>query len=35
MSADEAKTYGIIDSVFSPHRDPVVPDAAVAAVPTT
>jgi ATP-dependent Clp protease protease subunit len=35
MSADEAKTYGIIDSVFSPHRDPVVPAAAVAAVPTT
>ncbi len=35
MSADEAKTYGIIDSVFSPHVDPVVPAAAVAAVPTT
>ncbi len=35
MSADEAKTYGIIDSVFSPHVDPVVPAAALAAVPTT
>src|SRR6187401_525795 len=35
MSADEARTYGIIDSVFSPHRDPVVPAAVVAAVPTT
>lgn len=35
MSADEAKTYGIIDSVFAPHRDPVVPAAAVAAVPST
>lgn len=35
MSADEAKTYGLIDTVFVPHRDPVVPGAAVAAVPTT
>jgi ATP-dependent Clp protease protease subunit len=35
MSADEAKTYGIIDSVFVPHLDPVVPGAVVAAVPTT
>jgi ATP-dependent Clp protease protease subunit len=35
MSADEAKTYGIIDTVFIPHRDPVVPAAAVAAVSTT
>ncbi len=29
MSAEEAKTYGLIDTVFVPNRDPVVPAAVV------
>jgi ATP-dependent Clp protease protease subunit len=29
MSSEEAKAYGIIDTVFEPHRDPIVPATAV------
>jgi hypothetical protein len=31
MSAEEAKAYGLIDSVFSPRRKDLVPEAAIAA----